>query len=89
MLLVGKMPEEVSSRLQVLSRVGQEVEVGRFPIRPGSQHFLFLQLKQLRSHQSLLTHISTSWLPASLGGDLPYCHQAWLDFRMVSALGGA
>nr|XP_053770833.1 puratrophin-1 [Desmodus rotundus] len=54
-LLVGKMPEEVPSGLQ---------------------------LKQLSSHQSLLTHISTSSLPASLGGGLPYCHQAWLDFRM-------
>ncbi|XP_054435031.1 puratrophin-1 [Pteronotus mesoamericanus] len=54
-LLVGKMPEEVPSGLQ---------------------------LEQLSSHQSLLTHISTSSLPASLGGGLPYCHQAWLDFRM-------
>nr|KAF6407734.1 pleckstrin homology and RhoGEF domain containing G4 [Molossus molossus] len=54
-LLVGKMPEEVPSGLQ---------------------------LEQLSSHQSLLTHISTSCLPASLGGGLPYCHQAWLDFRM-------
>ncbi|ELK14494.1 Puratrophin-1 [Pteropus alecto] len=58
-LLVGKMPEEVHSRLQ---------------------------LEQLPSHQSVLTHISTSVLPASLGGGLPYCHQAWLDFRMVSVL---
>ncbi|KAF6288795.1 pleckstrin homology and RhoGEF domain containing G4 [Rhinolophus ferrumequinum] len=41
-----------------------------------------LQLEQLSSHQSLLTHISTSGLPASLGGGRPYCHQAWLDFRM-------
>ncbi|KAF5919600.1 hypothetical protein HPG69_000200, partial [Diceros bicornis minor] len=54
-LLVGKMPEEVPSGLQ---------------------------LEQLPSHQSLLTHISTSGLPTSLGGGLPYCHQAWLDFRM-------
>ncbi|XP_066099058.1 puratrophin-1 [Saccopteryx bilineata] len=53
-LLVGKMPDEVPSGLQI---------------------------EQLSSHQSLLTHISTSWLPASLGGDLPYCHEAWLDFR--------
>lgn len=64
-------------------------QVGRFPTRPGSQYLLFLQLEQLSSHQSLLTHISTSGLPASLGGGRPYCHQAWLDFRMVSALGGA
>ncbi|XP_027998424.2 puratrophin-1 [Eptesicus fuscus] len=41
-----------------------------------------LQLEQLSSLQSLLTHIATSWLPASLGGGLPYCHQAWLHFRM-------
>uniref|UniRef100_A0A9L0T5D7 Pleckstrin homology and RhoGEF domain containing G4 n=1 Tax=Equus caballus TaxID=9796 RepID=A0A9L0T5D7_HORSE len=54
-LLVGKMPEEVPSGLQ---------------------------LEQLPSHQSLLTHISTTGLPTSLGGGLPYCHQAWLDFRM-------
>ncbi|XP_019511447.1 PREDICTED: puratrophin-1 [Hipposideros armiger] len=54
-LLVGKMPEEVPSGLQ---------------------------LEQLPSQQSLLTHISTSALPASLGGGLPYCHEAWLDFRM-------
>ncbi|XP_059523761.1 puratrophin-1 [Myotis daubentonii] len=54
-LLVGKMPKEVPSGLQV---------------------------EQLSSLQSLLTHISTSRLPASLGGGLPYCHQAWLHFRM-------
>ncbi|ELK25613.1 Puratrophin-1 [Myotis davidii] len=54
-LLVGKMPKEVPSGLQV---------------------------EQLSSLQSLLTHISSSWLPASLGGGLPYCHQAWLHFRM-------
>lgn len=48
----------------------------------------FLQVEQLSSLQSLPTHISTSWLPASLGGGLPYCHQAWLHFRMVSARGG-
>lgn len=90
-LLVGEMPEEVPSGLQVLSHVGQRsVEVGCFPTRPGSQHRFFpLQLEQLSSLQSLLTHISASWLPASLGGGLPYCHQAWLHFRMVSALGGA
>ncbi|XP_063573752.1 puratrophin-1 isoform X9 [Pongo abelii] len=39
-----------------------------------------LQLEQLPS-QSLLTHIPTAGLPTSLGGGLPYCHQAWLDFR--------
>lgn len=39
-LLVGKMPEEVPSGLQVLSHVGPAVEVGCFPTRPGSQnHF--------------------------------------------------
>ncbi|KAB0394007.1 hypothetical protein E2I00_011718, partial [Balaenoptera physalus] len=54
-LLVGKMPQEVPSGLQ---------------------------LEQLSSHQSLLTHISTSGLSTSLGGGLPYCHQAWLGFRM-------
>ncbi|XP_045746874.2 puratrophin-1 [Mirounga angustirostris] len=54
-LLLGKMPEEVPSRLQ---------------------------LQQLPSYQSLLNHVSTSGLPASMGGGLPYCHQAWLDFRM-------
>uniref|UniRef100_A0A8C6R0P2 Pleckstrin homology domain containing, family G (with RhoGef domain) member 4 n=1 Tax=Nannospalax galili TaxID=1026970 RepID=A0A8C6R0P2_NANGA len=54
-LLVGNMPEEMPTRLQ---------------------------LKQLPSHQSLLTHIPTSELPTSLGGCLPYCHQTWLDFRM-------
>ncbi|XP_077918613.1 puratrophin-1 [Halichoerus grypus] len=54
-LLLGKMPEEAPSRLQ---------------------------LRQLPSHQSLLNHVSTSGLPASMGGGLPYCHQAWLDFRM-------
>ncbi|KAF3817746.1 hypothetical protein GH733_013033 [Mirounga leonina] len=41
-----------------------------------------LQLQQLPSYQSLLNHVSTSGLPASMGGGLPYCHQAWLDFRM-------
>uniref|UniRef100_A0A2R9CK95 Pleckstrin homology and RhoGEF domain containing G4 n=1 Tax=Pan paniscus TaxID=9597 RepID=A0A2R9CK95_PANPA len=35
-----------------------------------------LQLEQLPS-QSLLTHIPTAGLPTSLGGGLPYCHQAW------------
>lgn len=62
--------------------------MGHFPPPPSprSQHFLFLQLEQLPSHQSILTHISTSGLPTSLGGGLPYCHQAWLDFRMVSVL---
>ncbi|XP_072671112.1 puratrophin-1 isoform X2 [Canis lupus baileyi] len=54
-LLLGKMPEEVPSGLQ---------------------------LQQLPSHQSLLNHVSTSGLPASMGGGLPYSHQAWLDFRM-------
>ncbi|XP_032180188.1 puratrophin-1 isoform X2 [Mustela erminea] len=54
-LLLGKMPEDVPSRLQ---------------------------LQQLPSHQSLLNHVSTSGLPVSMGGGLPYCHQAWLDFRM-------
>ncbi|KAL4685576.1 hypothetical protein H8959_001173 [Pygathrix nigripes] len=39
-----------------------------------------LQLEQLPS-QSLLTHIPTAGLPTSLGGGLPYCHRAWLDFR--------
>ncbi|XP_058135844.1 puratrophin-1 [Dasypus novemcinctus] len=41
-----------------------------------------LQLELLPSPQSLLTHISIAGLPATLGGDLPYCHQSWLDFRM-------
>ncbi|XP_049643376.1 puratrophin-1 [Suncus etruscus] len=41
-----------------------------------------LQLEQLCSWQSLLTHLSASDLPMSLGGSLPYCHQAWLEFRM-------
>uniref|UniRef100_A0A673V6F4 Pleckstrin homology and RhoGEF domain containing G4 n=2 Tax=Suricata suricatta TaxID=37032 RepID=A0A673V6F4_SURSU len=54
-LLMGKMPEEVPSRLQ---------------------------LQQLPSHQSLLTHISACGLPTSMGGGLPYCHETWLDFRM-------
>ncbi|XP_069918694.1 puratrophin-1 isoform X1 [Oryctolagus cuniculus] len=54
-LLVGKMPEEVPSELQ---------------------------LTQVPSHQSLLTHIPTAGLPTLLGGCLPYSHQAWLDFRM-------
>uniref|UniRef100_A0A8D2DWX8 Pleckstrin homology and RhoGEF domain containing G4 n=1 Tax=Sciurus vulgaris TaxID=55149 RepID=A0A8D2DWX8_SCIVU len=54
-LLMGKMPEEVPSGLQ---------------------------LEQLPTHQSLLTHIPTAGLPTSLGGCLPYCHQTWLDFRM-------
>nr|XP_051703120.1 puratrophin-1 isoform X1 [Oryctolagus cuniculus]XP_051703121.1 puratrophin-1 isoform X1 [Oryctolagus cuniculus] len=54
-LLVGKMPEEVPSELQ---------------------------LAQVPSHQSLLTHIPTAGLPTLLGGCLPYSHQAWLDFRM-------
>ncbi|XP_017394790.1 puratrophin-1 [Cebus imitator] len=40
-----------------------------------------LQLEQLPCHQSLLTHIPTAELPTWLGGGLPYCHQAWLDFR--------
>ncbi|XP_010610524.1 puratrophin-1 isoform X1 [Fukomys damarensis] len=54
-LLVGKIPDEVPSGLQ---------------------------LEHLPSHQSLLTHIPTAGLPTSLGGCLPYCHQAWLEFRM-------
>ncbi|XP_055001586.1 puratrophin-1 [Sorex araneus] len=41
-----------------------------------------LQLEQLCTPQSLLTHFSVSDLPVSLGGGLPYCHHAWLDFRM-------
>ncbi|XP_007647362.1 puratrophin-1 [Cricetulus griseus] len=41
-----------------------------------------LQFKQLSSHQSLLAHIPDVALPTSLGGCLPYSHQAWLDFRM-------
>ncbi|CAO2610118.1 PLEKHG4 [Lemmus lemmus] len=41
-----------------------------------------LQFKQLSSHQSLLAHIPNMGLPASLGGCLPYSHQAWLNFRM-------
>ncbi|XP_038168271.1 puratrophin-1 [Arvicola amphibius] len=41
-----------------------------------------LQFKQLSSHQSLLAHIPNVGLPASLGGCLPYSHQAWLNFRM-------
>nr|XP_035137985.2 puratrophin-1 isoform X9 [Callithrix jacchus] len=40
-----------------------------------------LQLEQLPCHQSLLTHIPMAGLPTWLGGGLPYCHQAWLDFR--------
>lgn len=56
---------------------------------PGWPHYLFiLQLEQLCSWQSLLTHLSASDLPMSLGGSLPYCHQAWLEFRMVSELWG-
>lgn len=62
---------------------------GCFPAGPGSQRRCFLQLEQMSSLQSLLTHIATARLPASLGGGLPYCHQAWLHFRMVSALRGA
>ncbi|KAM9192134.1 puratrophin-1 [Dugong dugon] len=54
-LLMGRMPEEVPSGLQ---------------------------LEHVPSHHSLLTHIPTTALPTSLGGGLPYCHQAWLDFRM-------
>ncbi|CAH7070246.1 Plekhg4 [Phodopus roborovskii] len=41
-----------------------------------------IQFKQLPSHQSLLAHIPNMGLPTSLGGCLPYSHQAWLDFRM-------
>nr|XP_036881278.1 puratrophin-1 isoform X2 [Manis javanica] len=58
--------------------IHQVLLLGRMPeeVPPG------LQLEHLPSHQSLLTHISTSVLPTSMGGGLPYCHQAWLDFRM-------
>ncbi|XP_059120133.1 puratrophin-1 isoform X2 [Peromyscus eremicus] len=41
-----------------------------------------LQFNQLPSHQSLLACIPDVGLPTSLGGCLPYSHQAWLDFRM-------
>uniref|UniRef100_A0A286Y5K7 Pleckstrin homology and RhoGEF domain containing G4 n=1 Tax=Cavia porcellus TaxID=10141 RepID=A0A286Y5K7_CAVPO len=41
-----------------------------------------LQLEHLPSHQSLVIHIPTAGLPTSLGGCLPYCHKAWLEFRM-------
>ncbi|XP_045149691.1 puratrophin-1 isoform X2 [Echinops telfairi] len=54
-LLVGKMPEEVPSGLQ---------------------------LEQVPSDQSLLTRVPALGLPSPLGGDLHYCHQTWLDFRM-------
>ncbi|KAK2497774.1 hypothetical protein MC885_015646 [Smutsia gigantea] len=58
--------------------IHQVLLLGRMPeeVPPG------LQLEHLPSHQSLLTRISTSVLPTSVGGGLPYCHQAWLDFRM-------
>uniref|UniRef100_A0A8C3VVF9 Pleckstrin homology and RhoGEF domain containing G4 n=1 Tax=Catagonus wagneri TaxID=51154 RepID=A0A8C3VVF9_9CETA len=58
--------------------VHQVLLVGKMPEEMPSG----LQFELLTSHQSLLTHISTSGLPTSLGGGLPYCHQAWLDFRM-------
>ncbi|XP_055992099.1 puratrophin-1 [Sorex fumeus] len=41
-----------------------------------------LQLELLGTPQSLLTHIPASDLPVSLGGGRPYCHRAWLDFRV-------
>ncbi|XP_040592544.1 puratrophin-1 isoform X2 [Mesocricetus auratus] len=58
--------------------VQQVLLVGKMPeeMPPG------LQFKQLPSHQSLLAHIPNVGLPTSLGGCLPYSHQAWLDFRM-------
>lgn len=62
--------------------------MGCIPLGLG-HHLLFWQLQQLPSHQSLLNHVSTSGLPASMGGGLPYSHQAWLDFRMASTVGGA
>lgn len=61
------------------------MEAGRSLSNIPASWRLLLQFKQLSSHQSLLTHIPNVELPTSLGGCLPYCHQAWLDFRMVSA----
>ncbi|XP_073913027.1 puratrophin-1 [Castor canadensis] len=58
--------------------VHQVLLVGKMPDAVPSG----LQLEQLPSHESLLTHIPTTELPTSLGGCLPYCHQTWLDFRM-------
>ncbi|XP_013359345.1 PREDICTED: puratrophin-1 isoform X1 [Chinchilla lanigera] len=58
--------------------VHQVLLVGKIP----DEVPLGLQLEHLPSHQSLVTHIPTAGLPTSLGGCLPYCHQAWLEFRM-------
>lgn len=87
MLLVGKMPEEMPPALQVPSQVGSG-GVGVFVHTFLYHTSLLLQFKQLSSHQSLLAHIPNMGLPASLGGCLPYSHQAWLNFRMVSVPGG-
>ncbi|NP_001351335.1 puratrophin-1 isoform 2 [Mus musculus] len=68
------------SRLQEASpgSVQQVLLIGKMP----EDVPVGLQWKQLRSHQSLLTHIPNVELPTSLGGSLSYCHQGWLDFRM-------
>ncbi|XP_012586040.1 PREDICTED: puratrophin-1 [Condylura cristata] len=58
--------------------VHQVLLLGKMPEEAPSA----LKLAQLPTYQSLLAHVSTSELPASLGGGLPYCHQAWMDFRM-------
>ncbi|EHB17017.1 Puratrophin-1 [Heterocephalus glaber] len=58
--------------------VHQVLLVGKIPDEVPSG----LQFEHLPTHQSLLTHIPTAGLPTSLGGCLPYCHQAWLQFRM-------
>ncbi|KAM6223774.1 puratrophin-1 [Rhynchocyon petersi] len=63
-------------------------------LSPGSVHRVLLlgkkpeevpsgfQLEQVPSYQHLLAHIPARVLPDILEGGLPYCHQAWLDFRM-------
>lgn len=81
------MPEEAPSELRVLTECagGMEVEY------PTTQVPVILlpspQLVQVPSRQSLLTHFPSAGLPIAMGGCLPYSHQAWVDFRMVSAPG--
>ncbi|XP_006863706.1 PREDICTED: puratrophin-1 [Chrysochloris asiatica] len=58
--------------------VHQVLLMGKMPEKVPST----LQLEHVPSHQSLLTRLPIMGLPDSLGGGLPYCHQAWLDFRM-------
>lgn len=45
---------------------------------------IFPQVEFLTSMKSLHKHIDSAKLPLEFDGALPYCHQDWLRFRVVS-----